>query len=296
VPAVTRVVRAAGGVVFHRTRKGKLRVLVVHRPQYDDWSLPKGKADKVDEGPEETAVREVLEETGSHCRIVAPLGTTRYRIQGGVKEVAWFAMRPLPDSQPFKKNPEVDEIEWLSRSKAMDRLSYDLDRELIADSDLKRLSQTGTLYLLRHATAGNRAKWDGHDENRSLTKKGWREAEAIAGSLADAGIERILSSPYERCVQSVKPLAKLTGASIETTRLLAEEPDLDAAYTLVDGLVGTNAVICSHGDVIPALMNRMMWAGLSLESRFYCSKGSIWVVEVDNGKFTTGHYRPPPEV
>jgi 8-oxo-dGTP diphosphatase len=205
-------------------------------------------------------------------------------------------MRPLPDSRPFKKNSEVDEIEWVSRSNAMDRLSYDLERDLIADSDLKRLSQTGTLYLLRHATAGNRAKWDGHDENRSLTKKGWREAEAIAGSLANAGIERILSSPYERCVQSVKPLAKLTGASIETTRLLAEEPDLDAAYILVDGLVGTNAVICSHGDVIPALMNRMMWAGLSLESRFYCSKGSIWVVEVDNGKFTTGHYRPPPEV
>jgi 8-oxo-dGTP diphosphatase len=65
---------------------------------------------------------------------------------------------------------------------------------------------------------------------------------------------------------------------------------------LVDGLVGANAVISSHGDVIPALINRMMWAGLSLDSRFYCSKGSIWVVEVDSGKFTTGHYRPPPEV
>jgi 8-oxo-dGTP diphosphatase len=178
----------------------------------------------------------------------------------------------------------------------MARLSYDQDRELIAEADLKRLSQTGTLYLLRHATAGNRAKWEGHDENRSLTKKGWREAEAIAASLAHAGIERILSSPYERCVQSVKPLAKLVGAPIETTPLLAEEPDLDATYAFVDGLVGANAVISSHGDVIPALINRMMWAGLSLESRFYCSKASIWVVEIDNGKFTTGHYRPPPEV
>jgi 8-oxo-dGTP diphosphatase len=292
---VTRLVRAAGGVVFRKTPKGKLRILVAHRPRYDDWTLPKGKADSK-EKPEQTAVREVLEETGQHCRIVASLGTTRYRVQGGVKEVGWFAMRPLPDSRRFKKNEEVDAIAWLSRSKAMARLSYDQDRELIAEADLKRLSQTGTLYLLRHATAGNRAKWEGHDENRSLTKKGWREAEAIAGSLADAGIERILSSPYERCVQSVKPLAKLVGAPIETTPLLAEEPDLDATYALVDGLVGANAVISSHGDVIPALINRMMWAGLSLESRFYCSKASIWVVEIDNGKFTTGHYRPPPEV
>lgn len=293
---MTRVVRAAGGVVFRKTQKGKLRVLVVHRPEYDDWSLPKGKADSAKESPEDTAVREVFEETGSHCRIVASLGATRYRIQGGVKEVAWFAMRPLPDSIPFRANSEVDEIEWLSRSKTTKRLSYDQDRELISGTDLKGLSQTGKLYLLRHATAGNRAKWEGHDENRSLTKKGWREAEAIANSLADAGIERILSSPYERCVQSVKPLAKLTGASIETTRLLAEEPDLDATYALLDGLVGTNVVISSHGDVIPAMINRMMWAGLSLDSRFYCSKGSIWVVEVDNGKFTTGRYRPPPEV
>jgi 8-oxo-dGTP diphosphatase len=271
-------------------------VLIVHRPRYDDWTLPKGKADHPGETSEETAVREVLEETGNHCRIVARLGTTRYRVPGGVKEVAWFAMRPLPDSKPFKKNDEVDAIAWLSKSKAMAQLSYEQDRDLISGIDLKGLSQTGTLYLVRHATAGDREKWQGRDEDRSLTKKGWRQAEAIAEQLAGAGIERILSSPYERCLQTVKPLSKLTGAKIEVSPLLAEEPDLDAAYALVDSLVGFNAVICSHGDVIPALINRMMWAGLSLDSRFYCSKGSIWVVEVDNGKFTTGHYRPPPEV
>jgi 8-oxo-dGTP diphosphatase len=292
---VTRLVRAAGGVVFRKTPKGKLRILVAHRPRYDDWTLPKGKADG-EETPEQTAVREIFEETGNHCRLVAPLGTTRYRVPGGVKEVAWFAMRPLPDSRRFKKNTEVDEIAWLSRAKAMARLSYDQDRELIEQTDLKGLSQTGTLYLLRHATAGDRKTWEGHDENRSLTKKGWREAEAIAAQLADAGIERILSSPYERCVQTVKPLAKLIGAKIETSPLLAEEPELDGTYALVDGLVGANAVVCSHGDVIPALINRMMWAGLSLDSRFYCSKASTWVVEIDNGKFTTGHYRTPPEV
>jgi len=292
---VTRVIRAAGGVVFRNTPKGKIRVLVVHRPQYDDWTPPKGKADK-GESPQETAVREVLEETGYRCRIVAPLGPTRYRVQGGVKEVHWFGMRPLPDSPGFTKNSEVDAVDWLSPRKVLDKLSYDQDRGLIAGTDFKKLAQTGNLYLFRHTTAGERSRWKGRDEDRSLTKKGWREADAIASSLADAGIERIMSSPYERCVQSVKPLAKLIKAPVEISPLLAEEPDIDAAYALIDGLIGTNAVVCSHGDVIPAIINRMMWAGLTLDSRFYCSKGSIWVVGVEEGKFTNAHYRPPPEV
>jgi 8-oxo-dGTP diphosphatase len=292
---VTRVIRAAGGVVFRKTPKGKIRVLVVHRPRYDDWTPPKGKADK-GESPEETAVREVLEETGYRCRIVAPLGPTRYRVPGGVKEVHWFGMRPLPDSPGFKRNSEVDKVMWLSPRKLVDKLSYDQDRELIEGTDFKKLAQTGNLYLIRHTTAGERSRWKGRDEDRSLTKKGWREADAIAGYLAGAGIERIVSSPFERCVQSVKPLAKLIKAPVEISPLLGEEPDIDAAYALVDGLVGTNAVVCSHGDVIPALINRMMWAGLTLDSRFYCSKGSIWVVGVEEGKFTNAHYRPPPEV
>jgi 8-oxo-dGTP diphosphatase len=280
-------------VVFRRTKRGNLRILVVHRPGYDDWTLPKGKPD-AGETSEVTAVREVLEETGHRCRIVAPLGTTRYRVSGGVKEVEWFAMRSLPDSPGFMHNDEVDRIKWLSRSDTIDILSYEHDRELVAGTDLKRLSQTGTLRLLRHATAGDRSKWTGHDPDRALTKKGRRQANAIAESLRDVGVERILTSPYDRCVQTVEPLAAITKAKIEVHDALAEEPDLDAAYSLIDGLVGSNAVICSHGDVIPALINRMMWAGLSLSSRFFCSKGSIWEVEVDGGKFTTGHYVPPP--
>lgn len=292
---MTRLVRAAGGVVFRKTAKGNLRVLVAHRPQYDDWSLPKGKADP-GETPDVTALREVLEETGYDCRIVAPLGTTRYRIPGGVKEVDWFGMKPLPRSPGFKKNSEIDKIKWLSRGKAVSLLDYEHDRNLVLETDLKKLSQTGTLRLLRHTTAGDRSKWSGQDKNRPLTKKGRRQAEAIAESLRDAGIERILSSPYDRCVQSVEPLSRLTGATIEVSDVLGEEPDLDATYAVVDGLVGANAVICSHGDVIPALINRMMWAGLSLSSRFYCSKGSMWEIEVDGGKFTTGSYVPAPDV
>jgi 8-oxo-dGTP diphosphatase len=267
---------------------------VTHRPRYDDWSLPKGKADPK-ETPEQTAVREVLEETGYHCRIIAPLGQTRYRVNGGTKEVAWFAMRPLPNSPGFTQNPEVDRIQWLTRRKAAALLDYERDRQLVMETDLKKLSRTGTLFLVRHATAGDRSKWIGNDIRRPLTKSGERQAAAIAARLAPRGIDRVLSSPYDRCTLTMVPLSKLTGAPIEVTDTLSEEADLDATWDLIESLIGYNAVLCSHGDVIPAMVNRLMWAGLSIESRFYCSKGSTWEVEVDGGKFTTGTYVPPPE-
>jgi len=291
---VPRLIRAAGGVVLRPTKKGRLKILVTHRPRYDDWSLPKGKADPK-ETPEQTAVREVLEETGYHCRVIAPLGQTRYRVNGGAKEVAWFAMRPLPDSPGFTQNPEVDRIQWLTRKKAAALLDYERDRQLVLETDLRKLSKTGTLFLVRHATAGDRSKWKGNDLRRPLTKSGGRQSAAIAAKLAPRGIERVISSPYDRCTLTMEPLSKLAKAPIEVTDALAEEPDLDATWDLIESLIGYNAVLCSHGDVIPAMMNRLMWAGLSIESRFYCSKGSTWEVEVDGGKFTTGTYVPPPE-
>jgi 8-oxo-dGTP diphosphatase len=292
---VTRLIQAAGGLVFRQTNKGKLRILVVHRPSYDDWSLPTGKADP-GESPEETAVREVLEETGYHCLVVAPLAVTRHRVRSGIKQVAWFAMRPLPDSPGFAPNDEIDEVRWVSRSQAKELLDYENDRALVAGVDLKGLAETGTLWLVRHTAAGDRNKWDGDDRPRPLTKKGRKQAKAIADLLAPRGIERIVSSPYDRCIQTVEPLAARTGTKVEISDALAEGPDLDATYELIDSLVGQNAVLCSHGDVIPAVINRLMWAGLSLESDFYCAKGSTWEVAVEGGKFTTGRYLPPPKV
>ena len=292
---MTRIVRAAGGLILRRTGKGNLKVLIVHRPDYDDWGLPKGKADK-GEAPEETAIREVLEETGYECRIVTALETTRHRVNNGVKEVRWFAMRPLPSSPGFKKNDEIDKIQWVSRKKAREILDYENDRSLVKNADYKQLTQTGTIHLLRHSAAGDRTKWKGEDPKRPLTKKGRKQSEVVAKALAKREIERIVTSPYERCIETVRPLAERIGAKIEVDQGLAESPDIDAAYALVDSLVGYNAVLCSHGDVIPAVMNRLMWAGLTLDSRFYCSKASVWEVGVESGRFITGHYVKPPKL
>ncbi|HEX5588633.1 MAG TPA: NUDIX hydrolase [Acidimicrobiia bacterium] len=128
-------VRAAGGVVWERTAKGDTRILLVHRPRYDDWSLPKGKAEN-DERAEETALREVEEETGMRCELGREIGRTRYRdSRGRQKEVRYWLMEPDRDTGAFSPNDEVDEIRWCSPKDAVKLLSYDHDRRLITSVD-----------------------------------------------------------------------------------------------------------------------------------------------------------------
>jgi 8-oxo-dGTP diphosphatase len=118
-------VRAAGGLVI---RDGM--VAVVHRPKYDDWSLPKGKLDP-GEGWEEAAVREVEEETGVRARIVAELAPSRYRDRKGQpKTVRWYRM-DVVDAGTFEADAEVDELRWLTPEEARALLPSDPDRALL---------------------------------------------------------------------------------------------------------------------------------------------------------------------
>ena len=120
-------VRAAGGVIV---RDGK--VLVVHRPKYDDWSLPKGKCD-AGESDEACALREVEEETGLRCELGSELSTTHYRDhKGRPKRVCWWLMRPV--SGDFSPTEEVDELRWLAPAKARALLSYQRDVALLEEA------------------------------------------------------------------------------------------------------------------------------------------------------------------
>jgi len=118
------VVRAAGGVV---ERDGLL--LLVHRPKYDDWTFPKGKADP-GESDEACAVREVVEETGLHCELDVELPSTSYTdSRGRPKRVRWWRMEPVAGA--FAPTDEVDEIRWLSPEEASELLSYQRDQALL---------------------------------------------------------------------------------------------------------------------------------------------------------------------
>jgi broad specificity phosphatase PhoE/8-oxo-dGTP pyrophosphatase MutT (NUDIX family) len=287
------VIKASGGAVF-RPVPGGCEVLVVHRPRYDDWTLPKGK-DEPGETSEQAALREVAEETGQTTRILGSLPPTTYETPGGTKTVSWFAMKAIGSAIPFVANGEVDRISWLPIEEAVDRLTYQRDRDLIAGLDCQRLLRTGTLYLVRHAAAGDRASWEGPDLLRPLNKKGVEQAAALSRSLAGQGIESLWSSPYVRCIQTLEALAAVTGLPITSDESLGEGSGR-AARRLARSLAGTNAVISSHGDVIPALLDWMVAQGMELLSPFDCKKGSTWEVAVEGGDFTRARYVPPPEV
>ena len=122
------MIRAAGGVVV---RDG--RILLVHRPKYDDWSLPKGKCTS-GETDEECALREVAEETGLSCEIVGEAGETRYLVLKGPKLVRYFLMRPVTGE--FTPHDEVDEIRWVPIAKVRDLLTHEDDYGLIEQAGL----------------------------------------------------------------------------------------------------------------------------------------------------------------
>ena len=125
----TKVVEAAGGVVWRRAMDGGLEVLLVHRPRYDDWSVPKGKLDP-DEDHAEAALREVAEETGLRCSLGPELLATSYRDRKGrPKRVRYWAMEPVRGR--FTPTDEVDEVRWLGIDVARARLTYSRDQAVL---------------------------------------------------------------------------------------------------------------------------------------------------------------------
>jgi 8-oxo-dGTP pyrophosphatase MutT (NUDIX family) len=136
---VDRVIEAAGGVVWRRGSKGALKVLLVHRDRYDDWSFPKGKLD-AGETHRHAALREVEEETGLRCKTGDELPEVRYDDRKGrPKRVRYWSMEPVDGS--FAPNDEVDEVRWLSLDDARDALTYAHDLAVL--EGVRQLQLTG---------------------------------------------------------------------------------------------------------------------------------------------------------
>jgi 8-oxo-dGTP diphosphatase len=283
------LVRAGGGLLWRR-HGGRPEIALVHRPAYDDWSLPKGKASG-GEDDATCALREVEEETGVRALLGEHAGTVEYDDrEGRPKIVHYWRMTVQHDPGPPAPNDEVDEVRWAELDDALDVLTYDHDVELVRalrDDLAKQVS----VYLVRHARAGHRTT-EGDDRARSLTKGGHAQAEGLAVLLGDRDIERIVTSPYTRCVETVAPLAAAIGVEIETSEALAEGAPLVDAWRLVETATVTTA-LCSHGDVIGDLVHTVFRHGVEIPSD-RIEKGSTWLLRTEHGEVFKARYLAPP--
>jgi 8-oxo-dGTP pyrophosphatase MutT (NUDIX family)/phosphohistidine phosphatase SixA len=285
---VTNEIRAGGGIV-RRRMDGQVQVVLVHRPRYDDWSFPKGKL--LDgESFEKAAIREVREETGLECRIVAELPPSHYTDQDGRPKVVRYWWMDVIGHDDLHPTCEVDEARWFTLTEAREILSHDRDREV-----LDALStHDAPAYLVRHAKAGDRRTWTGDDLSRPLSKTGRRQAEALVRVLSSRVIERFLSSPAIRCIDTLRPLADQRGLPIDPRDELLEGAPLSGLLGLLDELRSTPSVLCGHGDLIPAVVEHLEAQGAIVASERGWKKGSVWALEREAGLIVRATYVPPP--
>jgi 8-oxo-dGTP diphosphatase len=152
-----------------------------------------------------------------------------------------------------------------------------------------------TVHLIRHAKAKNRAAWEEPDDLRPLTKRGRREAVAIAARLGEEPLVRLVSSPYVRCVQTLEPLAVALDLPIETTDLLAEGAEGPRGAELLLSLAASGPIACcTHGDVVFGIVDTVARSGLALSGPPEAPVASTWVFTVDDGRFVGAHFVDQP--
>ena len=290
---------AAGAVLWRPGPEGdEPMVALVHRPRYDDWSLPKGKVE-ADEVPAVAALREVWEETGFRCVLGHGLGTTTYPLPRSkkIKQVDYWAARVVDGE--FAVNDEVDELRWLTPAEARDLATYEADRDVVG-----RFAQhpvpTSTAVLVRHARAGSKARYKGDDAERPLDSVGVRQAAALVPLIQAYGGTDGFTAERARCVQTIAPWAESVGVDLALEPTLTEEgyaQDPDKGRQRAREIIASTSgvpVICSQGKVIPNLME--WWAesdGVEL-SRTRSRKASVWVLSFVGGVLVAADYTDSP--
>jgi 8-oxo-(d)GTP phosphatase len=288
VASSDRLIRAAGGVVW-RHPPGGLEVAVVHRPKYDDWSLPKGKLED-GEAPIAAAVREVLEELGAVVAVSRRLAQIGYEVAEGHKQVDFWVMRCRGGA--FRPTDEIDDARWLSVKDARAKLSYQVERDVL-DEFTRLPVPESIVVLVRHAKAGKRAEWHADDNDRPLDDEGHAQAERLSQFLQHFGADRITAAAPLRCVQTLQPLARDSGLELAVDATFSDDAYLrnpDETIAAVHALAkpGRVSVVCSQGETIPGVIEHFAPAVHSSRTK----KAAAWVLGFVDGTVVSADYYP----
>jgi 8-oxo-dGTP pyrophosphatase MutT (NUDIX family)/phosphohistidine phosphatase SixA len=286
VSSTTKRIPAAGAVLWRSVNGSSApEVAIIHRPRYDDWSLPKGKVDGGETEPV-TAVREVHEETGYLSHLGRRLAFVKYPVEQGIKQVRYWTARALDGD--FMPGAEVDDLVWLPVEDAMAKLIYPHDRKVLRRFD-QLPADTHTVLVVRHGRAGSKDRYKGDDKMRPLDKYGRAQAESLVGPLLAFGAASLYAADRERCRQTLEPLAEELGATIKMEPGLTEEAYWEsrkkARHRMLEIAASDGTpVICTQGRVIPDLIAWWCERDGVRPDKSRNRKGSVWVLSFADGK------------
>ncbi|MDR6413537.1 NUDIX hydrolase [Pseudarthrobacter sulfonivorans] len=253
----------AAGAIPWRINSDGLEVLVIHRPRYDDWSWPKGKIDPGETLPE-CAAREVREEIGLSAPLGIPLPPIHYHVPSGLKVVHYWAVRVNGD-RLVPDGKEVDRVVWCAPETAAGLLSNPSDiapLEHLQAAHKNDQLDTWPLIVVRHAKAKPRSSWTKAEGERPLAATGIRQAQAVGRLLQAWQPPRVVTSPWRRCVSTVAPYLKASGAKVKLVDALTEHrhartPKKTAA--VIESLLDkhNSVALCTHRPALPTVLAQL---------------------------------------
>lgn len=281
---MSATIQAAGAVVW-RNQNGQTEIAIIHRPKYDDWSFPKGKAE-IGESLIACAHREVLEETNIQTEFGAFLGDVEYLTPDGKKRVSFWAAKAI-NQIDFNPNSEVDQLSWVNVKKVKELLTLDTDKKILAQF-VELDFDTKPFILLRHAKAVTRDEWQGDDDDRPLDSLGQIQANRLLALYQVYNLEQIHTSDAIRCYDTVNPMAKGLGIKLEVTGKLSEstyKKDKEKAFDYAKDLIKEDAriLLCSHNPILPKMLNKLTKKSDVDADEGKLSPADAWVIH-RNGK------------
>lgn len=256
---MSKIILAAGALVWRKSKEKKIEIAVIHRPKYNDWTIPKGKVE-LNESSIACAYREVIEETSLETEFGMYLGEVKYQSLDGPKQVSFWSAQVVKENT-FTPNSEVDAIKWVEAAKAAKFLSLESDKEILSKFN-KLKYESKPLVLLRHAKALSRDEWQGDDDDRPLDSLGQMQAKRLLSIYQAFNLEQIHTSDAIRCYDTVEPMAKALGLRLEVSNNLSEsafKKDKEDAFDYARDLIKSDkrALLCSHNPILPKVLNKL---------------------------------------